>query len=506
MSELQLRPYQDASINGLRHGLRQGHRCQILCAPTGAGKTVIGTYLLNEAQRKGSRAAFVVDRVALCKQTSDMLWQYGIQHGVAQSQNTFGRNEKIQVVSAQTIEKRGFWPSINLVLIDEAHTMRKKIIEFAQNIEAPVIGLTATPFSKGLGKVYTNVVNVTTTNQLIDDGFLAPLKVYVAKEIDMTGAKKVGGEWTDKEVETRGREIIGDIITEWVDKTQAHFGGPVKTIVFSATVTHGDEICRQFQAAGFNFQQVSYKDKNDDARAALIEEFRKPDSEIDGLVSCEALAKGFDVPDIQAGICARPYRKSFSAHIQMIGRAMRSFPGKEFALWLDHTGNYLGFYDEMVELFGNGVDELDDGRIEATVRKERKKEDTDIACHSCGYAPLTGAMDYCPSCGKARARKNIVETVPGEMVAIEGVDIEKHPHLANPSEVWRQLCQIALERKNGDIAAANKFALAQYRNFYMRWPPKGVDFDPAGHAGTALRSHVKANIIRWAKSRYRRAA
>ena len=506
MLELQLRPYQENSINGLRYGLRQGHRCQVLCAPTGAGKTVCGTYLLNEVQQKGNRAAFVVDRVALCKQTSDMLWSYGIQHGVAQSQNTFGRNEKIQVVSAQTIEKRGFWPGIDLVIIDECHTMRKKIIEFAQNISVPVIGLSATPFSKGLGKIYTNVVNVTTTSELIRDGFLAPLKVYIAKEIDMTGAKKVGGEWTGKEVETRSRAIIGDIVTEWVNKTQKHFGGPVKTIVFSATVDHGDEICRQFQSAGFNFQQVSYKDKNDDSRAALINEFRKSDSEITGLVSCEALAKGFDVPDIQAGICARPYSKSFSSHIQMIGRAMRAFPGKDYALWLDHTSNYLGFYHQMIELFDNGVDSLDKNEYDTKPREDIKKEHSEIACSSCGYAPLTGDMDNCPSCGHVRQRRNMVEIVPGKMVSVDGVDTVKHPHLANAAEVWRQLCKIGLERKHGDEVAANKFALAQYRNFYLRWPPHGTEFDPANSASLALRSHVKPNIIRWAKSKQRRAA
>jgi hypothetical protein len=50
----------------------------------------------------------------------------------------------------------------------------------------------------------------------------------------------------------------------------------VKTIVFSATVAHGEELCKRFQDAGFNFQQVSYKDGNDEKRRALIEEFRKP--------------------------------------------------------------------------------------------------------------------------------------------------------------------------------------------------------------------------------------
>ena len=62
---LQLRDYQAEAIEALREGVRRGMRRQVLVAPTGAGKTVIASHLLNEASRKGSYALFLVDRVAL---------------------------------------------------------------------------------------------------------------------------------------------------------------------------------------------------------------------------------------------------------------------------------------------------------------------------------------------------------------------------------------------------------------------------------------------------------
>ncbi len=497
---LVLRDYQEQSVQALRDGIRAGHRAQILCSPTGSGKTVVGAYLLQEVQAKGTRAAFVVDRVSLCAQTSRTLWDYGIRHGVAQGQNTFGRDEPIQICSAQTIEKRGFLPGMDLLIVDEAHTQRQFITDFIQAFRKPVIGLTATPFAAGLGKIYSRVVNVTTTNKLIADGFLAPLVVYAAKEIDMRGAKVIAGEWSDREVEERGRAIIGDIVAEWVDKTQKHFGGPVKTIAFSATVDHGEEICRQFQAAGYNFQQISYKDGSDERRAALIDEFRKPDSAIVGLVSCEALAKGFDVPDILCGIAARPYRKSLSSHIQMIGRAMRSSPGKQFALWLDHCGNYLGFYDQTEHVFEHGVSELDDGKRENTVRKEGQKETSEIVC-SCGYV-LKPSMSSCPSCGKERIRKSRVETRAGELVELSGLRQKPvKPYLEDRRDAWQQICAVALERKKGDQEAALRFARAQFKNFYDSWPT--LDFVPAIFVDPRLRSHIQANVIRYAKARQR---
>jgi hypothetical protein len=84
-----------------------------------------------------------------------------------------------------------------------------------------VVGLTATPFTKGLGKTYSNVVSSVTTKQLVEAGRLAPLRVFIAKEIDMTGAKKVGGEWSGDEVTARGLKITGDIVSEWGDPNPA---------------------------------------------------------------------------------------------------------------------------------------------------------------------------------------------------------------------------------------------------------------------------------------------
>src|SRR3546814_13463763 len=68
--------------------------------------------------------------------------------------------------------------------------------------------------------------------------------------------------------------------------------------VCSSDLAHGEELCRQFQGAGFNFQQISYKSGSDEDRKDLIEEFRKSNSSIQGLVSCEVLTKGFDVKDV----------------------------------------------------------------------------------------------------------------------------------------------------------------------------------------------------------------
>lgn len=505
MPDLVLRDYQSAAVQSLRDAIRGGVRTQLLVAPTGAGKTACATYLMDAARKKETKVAFVVDRVNLVDQTSAALDQYNIPHGVIQANHWRRRGyEHIQVCSAQTLEKRGFFPELSLLVVDEAHIVRKETAKLIGSMDRlKVIGLTATPFTKGLASLYQHVVNVSTTDELTAHGFLVPVKIYAAIAPDMAGARIVAGEWAEQDIEQRGLKIIGNIVSEWVDKTSAHFGGPVKTIVFSATVNHGEELCRQFSEAGFNFQQISYKDKSDDRRRELIAEFRKPDSEIMGLVSCEVLGRGFDVPDVLCGISARPYRKSFSSHIQQLGRVLRPAPGKDFALWLCHSGNSLRFYDDQVLLFANGVHGLSDAELDAKTRKEPEIQDSDHKCKGCGFVLPPGA-EVCPACGKERKRRVNVQTGSGTMVLIGGRQVPavgKHAFLADPDRVWPEIVGFCLDWKHGDMIAAGKMANAQFRSLYGRWPSRRFADTAPAEPSAQVYGMVKHGIIRYAKAR-----
>lgn len=496
-TEVQLRDYQMQSVERAREGIARGVRKQVLMAPAGAGKTEIACHMLQEASRKFSRAMFIVDRVVLVDQTSERLDRYGIPHGVIQAGHWRSRpQERIQVCSAQTLERRGIPEHVSVVFVDEAHCMRNKVTEFLKATDAVVIGLTATPFTKGMGEVYDGLINVTTTNELIAREFLSPLKYYAARAIDTKGMKVVAGEWSEREIESRGLEIVGDIVSEWQDKTEKHFGGPAKTIVFSATVDHGAELCRQFNAAGYNFEQISYRDGGDNHRRAVIEEFRKPDSEIHGLISCEVFTKGFDVPDVMVGISARPYRKSLSSHIQQMGRIMRASPGKEYGLWLDHSGNVLRFWDDTETIFQHGMTALDDGKLEAKTRKEpTEKEREEIRC-SCGYV-LQVTDHVCPGCGKERKRRTLIDHVPGQMSEIDG-------KAANRKTTWadKQAIMAGLKTYAHIHGYQPGWVAHKYHEKFGVWPndPRVKHVQP-GAVSTELERWIRSQAIRWAKRR-----
>ncbi len=496
--EIVLRDYQTQAVEELREHIRAGRKKLLLSAPTGSGKTEVACFMLQQSLRKGAKALFIVDRVVLVDQTSARLDRYGIAHGVLQAGHWRWRPyESLHVCSAQTLERRGI-PPCDVVFVDEAHCQRQKISEFLADTDAVVIGLSATPFTRGLGKLYGAIVNVTTTDKLIAEGHLKPLRYYAAAStIDTKGMKVIAGEWSDADIEARGRAILGDIVQEWVLQTQKHFGGPRKTIVFSATVAHGAELTQRFREAGYDFRQISYLDGDTESRRAIFEEFAKPDSTIQGLVSCEVLTKGFDVPDVQVGISARPYRKSLSSHIQQLGRVMRPYPGHPYGLWLDHAGNVMRFHADTLEFFQNGINALDDGAHDARVHHEpTEKVKAEIRC-PCGCV-LTPRDTVCPSCGAERKRRALVDVAPG---VLQEVGAAFKRNRTSPVEEKAAFFGM-LKHYARSHGYASGWASHKYRERYTVWPNnpavKNAELTPPTQEAL---DYIRSRAIAWAHAR-----
>jgi superfamily II DNA or RNA helicase len=429
-------------------------------------------------------------RLVLVDQTSMRLSKYQLPHGVYQSGHwKFDRAERLQVCSAQTLERRDSFPEVDLLIIDECHIARKQTIEFIkQHPEIKVVGLTATPFTKGLGDVYEHVVCGATNEWLVQNQWLTPLKVYISKEIDMTGAKKVAGEWAPDVVQERGMKITGDIVEEWIKKTHEIYGKPEKTIVFCAGVAHGADLVEQFARKGYNFVSISYKD-DDQFKREAIEDFAKPDTKIHGLIATDILTRGFDVADVKIGVSARPFSKSLSSHVQQMGRVMRSHPSKTFAVWLDHGGNYLRFMDDWDDLYESGVQELDK-KVEKAKKEPTDLVKTESKCPVCGLLWAKGS-DFCLGCGHVRTRKSQIESVAGEMQ-----ELKTGKNKVDRQGFFSELLFYANERGYNPNWAAHKF-----KDKFGAWP-RGLSEVPVNYSEETSR-WIKSRNIAWAKARSR---
>jgi len=517
---IELYDYQLEAVEKVREAMREGQRRVILVAPTAFGKTECAAWIIQQSMDKGARAWFIVDRVTLIDQTSERFAGYGIDHGIIQADHPLtDPTKQIQIASAQTLARRTIAELPDLIVIDEAHCQYKAVVDLVERVsKAKTIGLTATPFTAGMADNWDGMVNGATVNQLLARKRLTPLKIKACVTPDMTGAKKkFTGEYEDEEAGDRGITIIGDVVQTWHQQTAKFFGGPVKTIVFSPSVKHGEELCRQFAEAGFNFQQISYLDASPDERREKIKEFRKPDSAIHGLVSCAVLTKGFDVPDVLCGISCRPYRKSLSSHIQELGRVMRVFPGKEFGLWLDHSGNCISFADDTAWLYEHGVDSLSDAqKRDSEAREPVERQKAKHFCGECGWQ-MEPASLICQICGWERPKRGEIQVVEGELIDLEvSMKAAFQPRaglradcLKNPMGIWNTaLCYCFANTRKGDDAA-RRWAYGVWRGIY---PGSNL---PYGHyyatcKQDAIREDewglIEREVKRFRKQNVRRAA
>lgn len=482
---IELRPYQTQAFERARECIRQGKRRILIVAPTGSGKTVLASALLGLARDKGNRSTFVVDRLSLISQSSETFDRYGLNHGVIQGGHfRWAPYEKIQVCSVQTLAKRN-WPESQVDIFDEAHVLHKTHKARIKDSAAVILGLTATPFTKGLANYFDAVINVTTTRALMNEGWLSTYRIFSCAEPDMAGVSvKSTGEWDDSESSKKALEVVGDVVAEYIKHGQGR-----KFICSAVDTAHVDELHRQFTAAGINAATYTYKDKEED-RDETTREFRKPDSMIRGLITVTAASRGFDIPDVSCIIMARPLRKSLAEHIQLFGRGLRIAAGKQDCLVLDHSGNCARFFDACETFFDNGADALDDG----TKKDKKPKEKPDIESVKCPQCrALHRPSPVCPSCGHAYPKRESVRHVPGTLK--EMIASGRRHELTR--DIWPQICGYVRERRDGE--AAKKQALGIYKGITSTWPTKEFEKTESAPLTAAVRGLIMHNRIKFAK-------
>ena len=491
-ADLDLRPYQAEAIRGLRIGLSEGYLRQMLYGPTGMGKTALAVGLVKGARAKGKRVAFLCNRIQLVEQASAAFRKYGISHGIIQGQNSRREYEHVLVCSIQTVAKRGL-PDVDFIIIDEAHGVAgskdyRGIIEtFAGK---PVIGLSATPFAKGLGKHYDTLggalfermVIASTIQDLIGEGYLVDCDIYAPSEPDMTGFKQIRNkfgemDWSDMDVgEAADKpELIGDIVSHWFKLAK---GTP--TVVFASNIAHSKHIVEQFLSAGVKAEHIDCYDDTDERRAAL-KRFESGETTI--ISNSALLAEGWDAPFCQTLILARP-TKSLIRYIQMAGRVLRPAEGKTRALILDHSGTVknLGFPTDDLPL------ELDDGKPKKS-SGAKKKEKLPKACPKCSFMKTA---HICPSCGFAPEKQNDVHTADGELVKQERGKTKAT--MVQKQQFYSELLGLANMRGYTDGRIAHI-----YREKFGVWP-NGLNRN-ACEPTAATKDFVQSRNIAYAKGK-----
>ena len=194
-----LRPYQADAIAKVEEAIEQGIRRVMLMAATGSGKTLIASSIVANLQNQSRPAIFTVPALELIDQTLEKFHAAGVYDvGVIQANHWMTDSSRpIQIASVQTLMRRDIAPA-DLVFIDEAHRWYDFYRRWFLDLEwanVPFIGLTATPWTKGLGAYYERLIIAATTQDLIDQGYLSNFKVFAPAHPDLNNVRTLAGDY-----------------------------------------------------------------------------------------------------------------------------------------------------------------------------------------------------------------------------------------------------------------------------------------------------------------------
>lgn len=407
---MNLRPYQQRVLDELYQWwvANPGESSiPLLVLPTGAGKSVVlaelTRLLFDTWPEDHPRTVIIVPSKELAEQNAEKLSNLlpsSLRLGYYSA--SLGRKEHDADVIVATIgsiyKHAHMLGNIKCVMIDEAHLVnsdgqeagryRKFLSDLARYCAFRVVGCTATPFrgngvwlTDGADPLFTGIASRVAIGELLEQGFLSPLvrpADVIATHIDTEGISTTSGDYNIAQLSQRVEQYLDGVADEAVRLAAARR----KWIAFTATVENADHLAGMLRERGIAAAVVCGETPKKE-REDLIAQFRR--GELRCLVTVLALATGFDVPDVDCIIWARP-TISPVLYVQGAGRGMRVSQGKADCLWLDFT--------DTTERMGP-VDSIK-GRKRTARSKEQAAPFT--TCDNCGERVAAGLLE-CPNCG-----------------------------------------------------------------------------------------------------------
>ena len=349
-----LRDYQQRAIDQLYAWFSEnstGNPCLVL--PTGAGKSHIIAALCRDAigSWPDTRILMLTHVKELIEQNAEKLREHWPAAPMGIYSASVGKKDvdKITFAGIQSVRsKANLIGYVDLVIIDEAHLVShreeggyRNLIDdlTAINPRLRVIGLTATPWRLGHGKIsdggalFDALIEPVTIPELIARGYLAPLRSKVTENaIDVTGVAKRGGEYVEKHLQAAVND--GGLTANIVDEIIRRAEDRRSWLIFCTGVEHSHTVSDQLQARGIAAATITGATPKAE-RERLIRQFKS--GAIRAMTNASVLATGFDHPGIDLIAMLRP-TMSPSLYVQMAGRGLRVKPHTDHCLVLDFAG------------------------------------------------------------------------------------------------------------------------------------------------------------------------
>lgn len=406
-----LRPRQLQAIADLRAAYAAGYRSPILRASTGFGKTHTTADVIQSAVARGKRVWFTAHLRELLTDTSRRLTDSKIPHGFICAGYPMALKQPVQVVSADTLTRRLDKLPIrpDLLIVDEAHVGmdRTKALQTALGNPLSLL-LTATPSrldGRGLGEIADTIIETCSTQTLIDEGLLVPIRYFAPSTVDLSGVKSRAGDYAQDELATAMDKpaITGSAVSHY--RKLAHRR---PAVAFCVSLQHAEHTAAEFRAAGYRAMVVSGNSTDSERQAALSALRRR---EVDVVCNCQLWVAGVDCPDISCIILLAP-TKSLTKYLQSVGRGLRLADGKTDCIILDHAG--LAMH--------HGLPTEDrEWSLDGEARRKSKRDPDDIPIKTCPacFSVVRSMVSRC-ECGHVFVVKSReIEVVEGELREVD---------------------------------------------------------------------------------------
>jgi DNA repair protein RadD len=474
-----LRPYQDSALSNIFSAIAAGFRRIMVESPTGTGKTELAAASFNQL-KEVDRGLFIVPTIGLVDQTVEKFRARGILDiGVIQAQHPLTNpRARIQIASIDTLRRRDM-PPAKLVIIDEAHRWYRFYAEWMawpEWADVPFVGLSATPWTRGLGKHYHKLIRAIRIQDAINQGYLTPFRAFAPSRPDLSRVRIVAGDYHEGDLAgvMNRTTLVGDCVNSWLARGEGR-----ATLCFGVDCAHAAHLQETFAAAGVPTAYID-ADTGLAEREDIKQEFHAGIIKVVCNVGCLILGVDWDVRCI---IMARPTQSEI-LFTQCIGRGLRPAEGKKDLLILDHSSNHarLGFVTDIHH------EELDDGEM----KPNRSRQNLPNECGMCGFIKSRDVR-ICPSCGFAPPPRPLPYCVAGNLEEIKPLSPDE-----KKTRFYQELKAYAAARGHKPDGGYRKpgWPSCNFKDRFGHWPDDNWRFlpgiEPSPETSRWAREKVKA--------------
>ena len=355
---MNLRNWQQHFIDEFPSIVKQ-HRRFIVKAPTGAGKTVLASEIV-ERFFKGKKIIVLCHRLVLLEQLEKALGEKHTVRKLAVS-DTGPAFEDYDILLSTSMRAKDVLadaiPQADLIIVDEAHrvspngTGYKRIIDdFREHGKATslFIGLTASPERRTadqrdqLNLAFDAIIDCANIEDLIEEGVLVQpvYRPHFVHDLDLGSIDITSGDFP---VAKLAPAIIKSSMIDYAiwsyNEERLKLSTKPVSAWFCADISVAEAALRTIQNFGIEAAIVTAKTPIKKRMDLLA---RHESGEIEAMVSVGVLAEGWDNPHCNIIVHLRP-TLSKVLWGQSVGRGLRSAPGKDKCIVIDVSSNWSTF-------------------------------------------------------------------------------------------------------------------------------------------------------------------